>query len=140
MFNGQEKYILKQTAKHARILLKYLPFYLKEYVGNDCPHYQLILQISSIVQMCFSPVISAETIEELKNVIETRLILFKELFPDVNITPKMHYMLHIPQQIVYLGPLVRHCCLRFEARHRYFKDLAPLQNFKNICLSLAEHL
>lgn len=28
--------------------------------------------------------------------------------------------------------------MRFEARHRYFKDLAPLQNFKNICLSLAE--
>jgi hypothetical protein len=128
VFNGQEKYILKQTAKHARTLLKYLPFYLKEYVGNDCPHYQLILQISSIVQMCFSPVISAETIEELKNVIEARLILFNGLFPD------------IPQQIVYLGPLVRHCCLCFEARHRYFKDLAPLQNFKNICLSLAEHL
>ena len=50
----------------------------------------------------------------------------------------MHYMLHIPQQIVYLGPLVRYCCLRFEARHRYFEDLAPLQNFKNICLSLAD--
>jgi hypothetical protein len=28
--------------------------------------------------------------------------------------------------------------MRFEARHRYFKDMAPLQNFKNICLSLAE--
>ena len=61
-----------------------------------------------------------------------------ELFPTVNITPKMHYMIHIPHQILHLGPLVRHCCMRFEARHRYFKDLAPLQNFKNICLSLAE--
>ena len=47
-------------------------------------------------------------------------------------------MIHIPHQILHLGPLVRHCCMRFEARHRYFKDLAPLQNFKNICLSLAE--
>ena len=138
VFNGQEKYKLKQTAEHARIFLKYLPFCLKEYVANDCLHYQLILQISLIFQICFSPVISAETINELGNIIEAHLILFKTLFPDVNITPKMHYMLRLPQQIEYLGPLVRHCCLRFEARHRYFKDLAPLQNFKNICLSLAE--
>ncbi|XP_028409387.1 uncharacterized protein LOC114531989 isoform X2 [Dendronephthya gigantea] len=138
VFNGQEKYKLKQTAEHARIFLKYLPICLKNFVANDCPQYQLILQISLIVQICFSPVISVETIKELETLIEANLILFKEVFPGVNITPKMHYMLHIPQQIVYLGPLVRHCCLRFEARHRYFKDLAPLQNFKNICLSLAE--
>ncbi len=63
---------------------------------------------------------------------------FKELFPTVSITPKMHYMIHIPDQILNLGPLVRHSCMRFEARHRYFKDMAPLQNFKNICLSLSE--
>ena len=83
-------------------------------------------------------VISEETIHELENSIEAHLNLFKELFPTVNITPKMHYMVHLPNQIRQLGPLVRHCCLRFEARHRYFKDLAPQQNFKNICLSLGE--
>lgn len=38
-------------------------------------------------------------------------------------------MLHIPAQMAALGPLMRHCCIRFEARHRYFK---------NICLTLAE--
>ncbi len=94
----------------------------------------------SIVQICFTPVIIVARIEELRDVIETHLKKFKELFPTVSITPKMHYMsmIHIPDQILNLGPLVRHSCMRFEARHRYFKDMAPLQNFKNICLSLSE--
>ena len=138
MFNGQEKYKLKQTAEQARIFLKYLLFILRDYVPNDNPYYRLVLQITSIVQICFSPVISTETIEELQNAIEAHLRLIKELFPDVNITPKMHYMLHIPRQIMNLGPLVRHCCTRFEARHKYFKESAREQNFKNISLSLAE--
>ena len=138
ILTGQDRYRMKQTAEQARIFLKYLPFCLKGFVEYGNPYYQLLLKIISTVSTCFSPVISEETIQELENSIEAHLNLFKELFPTVNITPKMHYMVHLPNQIRQLGPLVRHCCLRFEARHRYFKDLAPQQNFKNICLSLGE--
>lgn len=138
IFTGQDRYKMKQTAEQARIFLKYFPFCLKGFVEYGNPYYQLLLKIISTVSTCFSPVISEETIQELENSIEAHLNLFKELFPTVNITPKMHYMVHLPNQIRQLGPLVRHCCLRFEARHRYFKDLAPQQNFKNICLSLGE--
>ena len=139
IFKGQEKYKFKQTAEQARIFLKYLLFCLTNTIPNNNPFYQLLLQITSIVQISFSPVISKGTIKELQDLIERHLLLFKELFPDVNVTPKMHYMLHIPRQIELLGPLVRHCCMRFEARHKYFKELGREQNFKNICLSLAEH-
>ena len=38
-----------------------------------------------------------------------------------------------------VGPLVRHWCMRFEAKHNYFKTLAQgMYNFKNICKSLAQ--
>ena len=137
-FNGQETYKMCLTAEQARIFLKYLPFALKEYVPVEDHFYQLLLVIISIVQMCFSPVTNRPRIQELQGAIESRLKNFKELFPTVNITPKMHNMVHFPQQMLQLGPLVRHSCLRFEARHNYFKDLVPLQNFKNIYLSLAE--
>ena len=139
VFNGDERYKMKQTAEQARIFLKSLPFLLLQYVGHENQVFQLLLQIVLIVQTCFSPVISEERIMELQDNIESHLQCFKDIFPEVNITPKMHYMLHIPNQMMQLGPLVRHCCMRFEARHRYFKELAPQQNFKNICLSLAEH-
>ena len=53
LFNGNEKYKLKQTAEQSRIFLKYLLFVLKHFVPNDGPHYKLVLQVSSIVQTCF---------------------------------------------------------------------------------------
>ena len=138
VFKGKERYKLKQTAEQPRIFLKYLCFCLTDTIPNNNLFYQLLLQITSIVQISFSPVISKGTIKELQDLIERYLVLFKELFPDENITPKMHYMLHTPRQIELLCLLVRHCCMRFEARHKYFKELGREQNFKNICLSLEE--
>ena len=138
IFDGNERYKLKQTAEQARLYLKFLPFALSGYVTHDNPLYVLILDIIILVQVCFCPVFKEETITRLGNHIEKHLSNFKEMFPDINITPKMHYLLHLPKQICQLGPLVRHSCMRFEARHQYFKEMARLQNFKNICLSLAE--
>ena len=77
VFNGQEKYKLKQTAKQARIYIKHLPFCLNPFVQCDNLHFQLLLQLISIVCICFSPVISMDTIAELKNTIEMHLSLFK---------------------------------------------------------------
>ena len=37
-----------------------------------------------------------------------------------------------------LGPMVRSSCFNFESAHRYFKELARKQNFKNLVLSLAK--
>lgn len=56
-----------------------------------------------------------ETIQKLREIIERHLKQFRELFPDSNITPKQHYMLHLPSQIEALGPLTRHMCMRFES-------------------------
>ena len=37
------------------------------------------------------------------------------------------------------GPLVRHWCMRFEAKHSYFKKLSQkIGNYKNISLTLAK--
>ena len=106
VFNGQESYKMKQTAEQATIFLKNLPFVLMRYVPLEDLYYQLLLQIILIVQICFSPVTSVTRIQELKDAIEVHLTNFKELFPTINITPKMHYMIHIPEQILHLGPLV----------------------------------
>ena len=36
------------------------------------------------------------------------------------------------------GPLVRHWCMRFEAKHHYFEKLAHgMTNFKNLSITLA---
>lgn len=63
----------------------------------------------------------------------------KTLFPDNNITPKQHYLIHAPSQIKLLGPMVRHMCMRFESKHCFFKQWASKINLKNVCKSLIRH-
>ncbi|KAK0138672.1 hypothetical protein N1851_024793 [Merluccius polli] len=63
----------------------------------------------------------------------------KNLFPDNNITPKQHYLIHVPSQIKLQGPMVRHMCMRFESKHCFFKQWASKLNLKNVCKSLIRH-
>ena len=63
---------------------------------------------------------------------------FSSRFPNKMI-PKMHFMLHYPRLISEFGPLQSLWCMRFEAKHQYFKRIAGgLNNYKNICRTLAE--
>lgn len=69
--------------------------------------------------------------------IEFHLKRFKQLFPDNNVIPKQHYMLHLPAQVLSLGPLIRHMCMRLKSRNCIFKQWSSKLNFKNVCKSLA---
>jgi len=60
-----------------------------------------------IVQILFAPVIALNTTAKLKLLIKQHLSNVKRLFPETNITPKQHYLIHIPEQIKDLGPMVR---------------------------------
>ncbi|XP_046848514.1 uncharacterized protein LOC124442044 isoform X2 [Xenia sp. Carnegie-2017] len=51
----------------------------------------------------------------------------------------MHYLVHYPAHIYRFGPMIWSWCMRYEAKHSYFKRLASyLGNFTNVALSLAE--
>ncbi|KAL2102281.1 hypothetical protein ACEWY4_001449 [Coilia grayii] len=127
---------LKQSCGQMLIFLKILPFLLRD-VDNE--YVKFINKLIEIVQIVLAPVISLQTISRLKIIIEEHLNQFKHLFPESNVIPKQHYMLHLPSQIKSLGPLIRCMCMRFEAKHSYFKQWASKLNFKNVCKSLARH-
>lgn len=128
---------LKQSAGQMLVMLKILPF-LIDTTGENA-HMHLLLKLLEIVKILFSPIIAFSTLFRLKQLIEQHLRHFKQLFPDVNIIPKQHYLLHLPSQIKALGPTVRHMCMRFESKHRFFKQWAIKSSFKNICKSLVKH-
>ncbi|XP_061734388.1 uncharacterized protein LOC133537390 [Nerophis ophidion] len=128
---------LKQSAGQMLVLLKILPF-LIDTTGENA-HTQLLLKLLEIVKILFSPIIALATLPRLKLLIEQHLRHFKQLFPDLNIIPKQHYLLHLPSQIKALGPTVRHMCMRFESKHCFFKQWAIKSSFKNICKSLVKH-
>ena len=128
---------LKQSAGQMLVLLKILPFLIDKIGEND--YTQMLLKLLEIVKIIFSPIIALSTLPRLKLLIEQHLKHFKQLFPDANIIPKQHYLLHLPSQIKALGPTVRHMCMRFESKHCFFKQWALKSSFKNICKSLMKH-
>ena len=86
----------------------------------------------------FSPVISKGTVTALEGQIEEHLKLFKQFFPDKNVTAKQHYGVHIPSHIISFGSATRASRFIFESAHNYFKELAQKQNFKNLLVFLAK--
>lgn len=132
VFHGEESYKLKYKAVQARLFLRLLPFILCTVIPDDDEYYCLITELIEICQIVFAPVISLSTINLLKLKIGEHLLNFKNQFPNVNIIPKQHYLIHIPSMIKELGPLVLHSCFGFESAHSYFKELARKQNFKNL--------
>ena len=62
---------------------------------------------------------------------------FIDLFPEVDMKPKAHFLIDYPTIIRRFGPLVK--TLRFESKHSYFKSfLSGNKNRKNVWLSLAK--
>lgn len=125
---------LKQSSGQILVLLRILPFVLRGVEDNTYVH--LIHELIEIVHIVFAPVLTIATVSRLKSLIETHMKHWRDLFPGHNITPKQHYLIHLPSQIKTLGPMVRHMCMRFESKHCLFKQWASKLNFKNICTSL----
>jgi hypothetical protein len=138
VFQTEEGYKVKYSAFQTRLFLRILPFILGSMIDFDSEYYVFLVEVIQIVNIVFAPVIKDETVTFLRELIAKHLAKFKELFPDKNIIPKQHYLLHIPGMIRLLGPMTRTSCFTFESAHRYFKELGRKQNFKNLPLSLAK--
>src|SRR5258705_8025513 len=64
--------------------------------------------------------------------------LFRKLFPNKRFINKHHHLVHYPDSIKKCGPMVRQWCMRYEAKHNFFKVLAGVVcNFKNIVKTMA---
>ena len=138
VFQREEGYKLKYKAAQARLFLRLIPFILCSLIPVDDDYYTLVVELIELCQIVFTPVITLPTINLLKGKIGEHFRNFKKHFPNISITPKQHYMIHIPSMIKQLGPMIRHSCFGFESAHNYFKELARKQNFKNLPKSLAE--
>ena len=130
---------LGQSASQMWQLSTVLPFILSEFVDTSTDQWRCFISIIELMSLCFAHKISLATIVYLKRAIKEHLELFKSLLGNTSyITPKQHCMIHLPSLILKFGPLVRSWCMRFEAKHAYFKDQAKIiKNFRNLPLSLS---
>ena len=129
---------LGQTAAQIWLLSRVFVFFGEEY-AHLCPAVWRVLMTSlEITAICLSRKISINILGYLKGLIKEHLQLFRDIIGE-NITPKQHYLVHVPSQILKFGPLVRAWAMRFEAKHQQFKKIPKItKNFKNLPKTLPE--
>jgi len=128
---------LKQTSAAILTLCKTLPYIVGVKLPNDCEKWINFLRLLQITFLATCPAVTVETAGHLSQLVATHHTLFTKHYPKASVTPKMHYLVHLPNQLLRFGPLRNHWCLRFEAKHGYFKALR-LKCFKNLPLTLAK--
>lgn len=114
---------LGQNAAQSLCLFRNLPFILHAYknhpkLKNVWKCVETLLEICEIV---WSYEISELSIQRLERAIELHLELFKSTFGK-KLIPKQHFLLHYARIIRTVGPLRFFEMMRFDAKHRIFKD------------------
>ncbi|XP_051947286.1 uncharacterized protein LOC127618717 [Xyrauchen texanus] len=117
-------------------LVKNLPLLFGDIVPPSHKHWSLLLLLLQIMNIVFSPCLTLGMTVYLKHLIADHHKLFKYLYPQKNVIPKHHFMIHYSSSIRKIGPLLFMWSMRFEAKHKMFKDI--FKNFKNITKSLAK--
>ena len=81
-------------------------------IGHKIPeedsHWECYLLLLQIMQYSLAKVASASSSHYLATLIDQHHQMFLECYPGVRLLPKMHYMIHFPQQILRLVILLTH--------------------------------
>lgn len=129
---------LRQTASQMWLLARVLPLLVGDLVPREDLNWKCFLKLLKICELCTAPVLSEDSAAYLELLIEEHHSQFKSLYKDISIIPKMHFMIHFPQQILDYGPLIHTWTMRHEAKLRIIKRAARVSNFKNVCQTVAK--
>lgn len=117
---GEDSNDLGLNAIQSWSLLRNLPLLFGDLVCPNDVHWYVLLPWLQIVNIVFSPMIKGITIF-LKHLIAEHHRLFKQLFPKKRLLPKHHFMVHYPTCMLKIGPVLHSWCMRYEAKHNFFK-------------------
>ena len=117
-------------------LCRNLPLLIGQYIPNDDEHWICFLVLLSITSILTAFAFAPEDCALIATLIEEHHQRFVKLYSGVHLTPKFHYLIHLPNQILRFGSPRAVWCMRFEGKNGYFKDLINC-NFRNVPLSLA---
>ena len=80
-------------------LMRLLPFMIGEFVDKDDSHWQCFLLLWDICCVTTAFEVTAADATHLAWMVEVYLEEFRSLY-DASVIPKLHYLVHLPQQIV----------------------------------------
>jgi len=130
--------VIKQSASEIWCLMTNLPIIIGDKVPCEDSHWELLLSPLDIMSIVFASAITEGSTYYLQSLITNHLQMFVQLFPNHRLRPKQHFLTHYPRCIRLVGPLIRFWCMRFEAKHNFFRRLSHIVcNFRNVCKTMA---
>ena len=89
-------------ASQAWTLAIILPMLIGHRIPEDDLHWDCFILMLQIVQLSTAKVVSPSSTTYLASLIDQHHQTFKQCYPGIKISPKMHYMVHFSQQIMRL--------------------------------------
>ena len=137
LHGGQVK--IKMTAVECWTMGRLLPLMVGALIPTDLEEWLLFVEFLQIVELVCSPVVTSTLISDLQCKVEAWLAKFVRVFPAEKMTPKMHYIIHYPNEMKKHGPLRQCWTLSFEMKHQLFKRFAKqMKSKRNVCKMLIE--
>ena len=81
-------------------LIFLLPFMIGECIPEEDIHWECFLVLWDICAMVCAHKVTRQNSAQLGWLVKTYLESFTELYGQENITPKMHHLVHLPEQIM----------------------------------------
>ena len=130
---------IKQNSACILTLCSVIPYILCKKVPHDDSKFSNLLLLFEITHLCTSPCVTATTAVDLKYMIKEHHTNFKIEYPRSSFIPKLHFMIHFPEQILRFGPGRMHWCMRYEGKHSQSTAI-KWKNFRNLPKSIiAKH-
>lgn len=119
-------------------LLRLLPLMIGFDIPENDATWEILMLLKDILELATSFRFTDDTIDFLGAKISEHRGLLLKVFPHFVLRPKHHYIEHYPQLIRTYGPLRDVWTMRFEGKHKFFKQIiCETKNFKNVTQTLA---
>lgn len=135
LYNSKKK--IRASSSQMLVLIKVLPFLVAGQIPEGEDHWLCFILLRKILDIVLCPVVSNNLCSSLKLLIKDHHNLFVRLYGASAVIPKMYFLIHYPDQIEAVGPMICTWTIRHEAKLNFFKQASSLLNFKNVPLSLA---
>jgi len=128
------------TASENWMFILFFPIVMNNFIKcTEDLVWNALLLLRQICQYIFAPALGADQVAYLNAIIIDYLQERRNLFPDVKLRPKHHFMTHYAYLIKQFGPLSYYSTMRFEAKHQFFKKVIRFSpNFINVLNLLSE--
>lgn len=77
-------------------LARLLPLMIGDFVPEDDTHWQQFTLFRTIMNYVFAPTKTPDSIAYIRGLVADYLHSFFQLYPECPMTPKQHYLVHVP--------------------------------------------